>query len=67
MADEHRLQAEVLTPEGEVFRGDLFQLGRDEQHRAPLVAQCNDLAVNELDGADVHATRRLRHEQKLWR
>ncbi len=26
MAAEHRLEAEVLTPEGEVFRGELFQL-----------------------------------------
>ena len=26
MPAEHRLEAEVLTPEGEVFRGELFQL-----------------------------------------
>jgi F-type H+-transporting ATPase subunit epsilon len=26
VAAEHRLEAEVLTPEGEVFRGELFQL-----------------------------------------
>jgi F-type H+-transporting ATPase subunit epsilon len=26
LADEHRLEAEVLTPEGEVFRGELFQV-----------------------------------------
>jgi len=26
VASEHRLEAEVLTPEGEVFRGKLFQL-----------------------------------------
>ena len=26
MAEEHRLEARVLTPEGEVFSGDLFQL-----------------------------------------
>lgn len=47
MADEHRLEAEVLTPEGEVFRGELFQLstrtsvgevGIRARH-APLVAR----------------------------
>src|SRR5215211_7979806 len=26
MADEHTLEAEVLTPEGPVFKGELFQL-----------------------------------------
>jgi F-type H+-transporting ATPase subunit epsilon len=26
LAEEHRLEAEVLTPEGEVFKGELFQL-----------------------------------------
>ncbi len=53
MADEHRLEAEVLTPEGEVFRGELFQLstrtsigevGIRARH-APLVAR---LVPNEL-------------------
>lgn len=47
MADEHRLEAEVLTPEGEVFKGELFQLstrtwvgevGIRARH-APLVAR----------------------------
>lgn len=47
MADEHKLEAEVLTPEGEVFRGELFQLstrtsvgevGIRARH-APLVAR----------------------------
>ena len=47
MADEHRLEAEVLTPEGEVFRGELFQVstrtsvgevGIRARH-APLVAR----------------------------
>ena len=47
MADEHRLEAEVLTPEGEVFRGDLFQVstrtsvgevGIRARH-APLIAR----------------------------
>jgi F-type H+-transporting ATPase subunit epsilon len=53
LADEHRLEAEVLTPEGEVFRGELFQLstrtsvgevGIRARH-APLVAR---LVPNEL-------------------
>ena len=26
MADEHRIDAKVLTPEGEVFQGELFQV-----------------------------------------
>lgn len=47
MPSEHRLEAEVLTPEGEVFRGELFQLstrtavgevGIRARH-APLVAR----------------------------
>lgn len=53
MAEEHRLEAEVLTPEGEVFRGELYQLstrtsvgevGIRARH-APLVAR---LVPNEL-------------------
>jgi F-type H+-transporting ATPase subunit epsilon len=53
MADEHRLEAEVLTPEGEVFSGELYQLstrtsvgevGIRARH-APLVAR---LVPNEL-------------------
>jgi F-type H+-transporting ATPase subunit epsilon len=53
LADEHRLEAEVLTPEGEVFRGELFQLstrtsvgevGIRARH-APLIAR---LVPNEL-------------------
>jgi F-type H+-transporting ATPase subunit epsilon len=53
LADEHQLEAEVLTPEGEVFRGELFQLstrtsvgevGIRARH-APLVAR---LVPNEL-------------------
>jgi F-type H+-transporting ATPase subunit epsilon len=53
VADEHRLEAQVLTPEGEVFSGELFQLstrtsvgevGIRARH-APLVAR---LVPNEL-------------------
>lgn len=53
MAEEHRLEAEVLTPEGEVFRGELYQIstrtsvgevGIRARH-APLVAR---LVANEL-------------------
>ncbi len=53
MAGEHRLEAEVLTPEGEVFRGELYQVstrtsvgevGIRARH-APLVAR---LVPNEL-------------------
>ena len=47
MAEEHRLEAQVLTPEGEVFNGELFQVstrtmvgevGIRARH-APLVAR----------------------------
>ena len=47
MADEHKLEAQVLTPEGPVFEGELFQLstrtavgevGIRARH-APLVAR----------------------------
>ena len=47
MADEHKLEAQVLTPEGEVFTGELFQvstrtmvgeIGIRARH-APLVAR----------------------------
>jgi F-type H+-transporting ATPase subunit epsilon len=53
VAEEHRLEAQVLTPEGEVFNGELFQLstrtsvgevGIRARH-APLVAR---LVPNEL-------------------
>jgi len=53
LAEEHRLEAEVLTPEGEIFRGELYQLstrtsvgevGIRARH-APLVAR---LVPNEL-------------------
>jgi F-type H+-transporting ATPase subunit epsilon len=47
LAAEHRLEAEVLTPEGEVFRGELFQLSTRTEvgevgiraRHAPLVAR----------------------------
>ncbi len=44
----------------------LFQLGRDEQDRATVIAQGDQLPMNELDRADIDAARRLRHEQQLW-
>src|SRR5215218_5281510 len=46
-------------------RSDLFEFRGDEQDGAALVAQLDQLAVDELDGADVHAARRLRDEQEL--
>jgi len=47
MAAEHRLEAEVLTPEGEVFRGELYQLSTRSSvgqvgiraRHAPMVAR----------------------------
>lgn len=62
MADEHSLEAEVLTPEGEVFRGELWQLstrtsvgevGIRARH-APLVARLvpNELRLYESEGSE---------------
>ena len=56
MADEHRLEAEVLTPEGEVFRGELFQLS-------------TRTSVGEVGIRARHAplvARLVPHELRLW-
>ncbi len=62
MADEHRLEAQVLTPEGSVFEGDLFQLstrtavgevGIRARH-APMIARlvpC-ELRLHESDSGE---------------
>ena len=62
MADEHKLEAEVLTPEGPVFTGELFQLstrtavgdvGIRARH-APMIARlvpC-ELRLHESDSGD---------------
>ena len=44
-------------------RQDLVELGRDQQHRPARVAQRDDAAVDELDGADVDAAGRLADQQ----
>ena len=44
---------------------DLVELERDQQHRASGVALLDQLAVHELDRADVEAARRLRGQQQL--
>ena len=46
--------------------GHFFEFGGDEQDGAAGVAQGDELAVDELDGSDVHAARRLGDEQELW-
>ena len=46
-------------------RHHFFELGRHEQHRAAGIAQRHQLAMDELDRADVDAARRLRDEQQL--
>jgi F-type H+-transporting ATPase subunit epsilon len=56
LADEHRLEAEVLTPEGEVFRGELFQLS-------------TRTSVGEVGIRARHAplvARLVPHELRLW-
>jgi F-type H+-transporting ATPase subunit epsilon len=61
VASEHRLEAEVLTPEGEVFRGELFQLstrtavgevGIRARH-APMVARLvpHELRLHKSENA----------------
>src|SRR5689334_15068826 len=42
-----------------------FELRRDEQDRTPRITQGDELPVNKLDRADVHAACRLRDEQQL--
>src|SRR5438445_12956143 len=45
-------------------RRDLFEFGGDEEYGAALVAEFDELAVYELNGADVNAARRLRDEKE---
>ncbi len=63
MADEHVLEAEVLTPEGPVFKGELFQLstrtavgevGIRARH-APLLARLvpAELRLHASEGGEV--------------
>jgi len=57
LAEEHRLEAEVLTPEGEVFRGELFQLS-------------TRTSVGEVGIRARHAplvARLVPHELRLWK
>src|SRR5678815_4011128 len=44
-----------------------LEFGRHEQDCTPVVTQTHELAMNELDRANIHAARRLRHKQQLWR
>jgi len=63
MADEHTLEAEVLTPEGPVFKGELFQLstrtavgevGIRARH-APMLARLvpAELRLHPSEGGEV--------------
>ena len=62
MADEHKLEAQVLTPEGSVFEGELFQLSTRTQvgevgvraRHAPMIARlvpC-ELRLHESDSGE---------------
>src|SRR5687768_15428843 len=46
-------------------RGDLLELGRDDEHGRALVALLDDAVVDVLDRADVDAPRRLRRHDQL--
>ena len=46
-------------------RQDLVELDRDHQDRAARVAALQQLAMDELDGADIDAARRLADQQHL--
>ena len=46
-------------------RQDLVELDRDHQHGAALVAALHQLAMDEFDGADIDAARRLADQQHL--
>ncbi|MEO8093061.1 MAG: F0F1 ATP synthase subunit epsilon [bacterium] len=62
MAGEHRLEAQVLTPEGTVFEGELFQLSTRTEvgevgiraRHAPMIARlvpC-ELRLHDSDGGE---------------
>ena len=44
-------------------RADLVELDRDQQHRLAAVAHVDQPPVDELDGADIDAARRLADDQ----
>ena len=46
-------------------RADFVELDRDEEDRLARVAHLDDLVVDELDGADVDAARRLADDQHV--
>ena len=46
-------------------RQDLVELDRDQEDRLAGVAEGHQPAVDELDGADVHAARRLADQQQI--
>src|SRR5205823_1722567 len=46
-------------------RRDLFEFGGDEKDCAALVSEGDELAVYELDCADVNAARRLRDQEEF--
>ncbi len=48
-------------------RHDLVQFRADQKHCHAFVALGHDLVVDELDGADIDATRRLRSDQQIER
>src|SRR3546814_19639458 len=67
-----RLQSSTRTytlfPYPTLFRShDLFELDRNQQDRAAGAAHGNEITVDELDGADVDAARRLADQQQARR
>jgi len=46
-------------------RQHLFELGGNEKDRSPSITQLDQLSMNKLDCADVHAACRLRYQQKF--
>src|SRR5581483_4591423 len=46
-------------------RQDFFELKGNQQHASAPIARLNDSAMNELDGAHIHAARRLGRDQDL--
>ena len=47
-------------------RADFIELDRDQQYRLAHVAQFDETAVNEFDGADIDAAGRLADDQQIW-
>src|SRR2546430_5734466 len=47
--------------------GNLLEFRRNQEHGTSGIPKGDKFSMNEFDGTDVDATRRLRDEQQFWR